>query len=76
MSDSTASPYLVDLIGLAGKTAVVVGGTGTLGGAIADALAGAGAHILITGRNAEHVAASVTRLVVLRKAHGTGVLVL
>ena len=66
MSAPTTPHYLVDLFGLAGKTAVVVGGTGTLGGAIADALAGAGAHILITGRNAEHGAAAVARL----KANG------
>ena len=66
MSDSPAASYLVDLFGLSGKTAVVVGGTGTLGGAIADALAGAGAHILITGRNAEHGAAAVARI----QAHG------
>jgi NAD(P)-dependent dehydrogenase (short-subunit alcohol dehydrogenase family) len=52
----------VDLFGLSGKTAVVIGGTGTLGGAIADALSGAGAHIVITGRNAEQGVAAVTRL--------------
>ena len=62
MSDSPAASYLVDLFGLSGKTAVVVGGTGTLGGAIADALAGAGAHVLITGRNAELGAAAVARI--------------
>lgn len=62
MSVSSPAQYLVDLFGLSGKTAVVIGGTGTLGGAIADALSGAGAHIVITGRNAEQGAAAVTRL--------------
>jgi len=31
MPDQTPANYLVDLFGLKGKTAVVVGGTGTLG---------------------------------------------
>jgi NAD(P)-dependent dehydrogenase (short-subunit alcohol dehydrogenase family) len=66
MPDHTPASYLLDLFGLNGKTAVVVGGTGTLGGALADALAGAGAHVLITGRNAEHGAEAVARL----KANG------
>ena len=63
MSDSPPSSYLLDLFGLSGKTAVVVGGTGTLGGALADTLAAAGAHVLITGRNAEHGAAAVARII-------------
>ncbi|WP_010588527.1 SDR family oxidoreductase [Schlesneria paludicola] len=46
--------YLKDLFGLEGMTAVVIGGTGTLGGAFCDALAGAGAHVLVVGRNDEH----------------------
>ncbi|RLS36232.1 MAG: SDR family oxidoreductase [Planctomycetota bacterium] len=62
MPVSTPADYLVDLFGLGGKTAIVVGGTGTLGGALADALAGAGAHIIITGRNAELGAAAVQRI--------------
>jgi NAD(P)-dependent dehydrogenase (short-subunit alcohol dehydrogenase family) len=37
----------------AGKTAVVTGGTGVLGGEIAIALAGAGANVAILGRNSE-----------------------
>lgn len=46
--------YLRDLFGLEGKTAIVIGGTGTLGGAFCDALAGAGAHVMVVGRNDEH----------------------
>ena len=37
---------------LSGQTAVVVGGTGTLGGAMARALSGAGAKVAVVGRNA------------------------
>jgi NAD(P)-dependent dehydrogenase (short-subunit alcohol dehydrogenase family) len=48
------SEYLRDLFGLDGLTAVVIGGTGTLGGSFCDALAGAGAHVLVVGRNDEH----------------------
>lgn len=49
-----SAEYLTKLFGLDGKTAVVIGGTGVLGGAFCDALAGAGAHVLVVGRNAEH----------------------
>ena len=42
-----------DLFNLELETAVVVGGTGTLGGAMAEALAGAGARVAIVGRSAE-----------------------
>jgi NAD(P)-dependent dehydrogenase (short-subunit alcohol dehydrogenase family) len=57
-----ASDYLTKLFGLTGKTAVVIGGTGTLGGAFCDALAGAGAHVLVVGRNAESGAEAVRRI--------------
>jgi NAD(P)-dependent dehydrogenase (short-subunit alcohol dehydrogenase family) len=42
-----------DLFNLEQETAVVIGGTGTLGGAMAEAIAGAGARVAIVGRNAE-----------------------
>ena len=45
--------YLDALFGLSGQTAIVVGGTGVLGGALADGLAAAGAHVVVAGRNAE-----------------------
>jgi NAD(P)-dependent dehydrogenase (short-subunit alcohol dehydrogenase family) len=41
------------LFDLEGQTAVVVGGTGVLGGAMAAALAGCGAQVAIVGRNEE-----------------------
>ncbi|WP_373650441.1 SDR family NAD(P)-dependent oxidoreductase [Schlesneria sp. DSM 10557] len=46
--------YLQGMFGLNGLTAVVIGGTGTLGGAFCDALASAGAHVVVVGRNDEH----------------------
>jgi NAD(P)-dependent dehydrogenase (short-subunit alcohol dehydrogenase family) len=41
------------LFDLTGETAVVIGGTGVLGGAMAEGLAQAGARIALLGRNAE-----------------------
>ncbi|QGJ69708.1 D-mannonate oxidoreductase [Planctomycetales bacterium 10988] len=43
--------YLNDLFGLTGQTAVVVGGTGVLGGAICECFAKAGAHVVVVGRS-------------------------
>lgn len=51
------------LFDLTGKTAVVTGGGGVLGGAIAEGLAAAGARVAVTSRtlaNAEKVAARIT----------------
>src|SRR2546421_235713 len=42
-----------DLFNLEQETAVVMGGTGALGGAMAEALAGAGARVAIVGRSEE-----------------------
>lgn len=44
---------LTKLFGLSGRVAVVIGGTGELCGAMAEGLAGAGAEVVIVGRNAE-----------------------
>ena len=51
--------FLQGLFSLSGKTAVVVGGTGVLGGAIADGLAQAGAFVVVAGRGADRGAARV-----------------
>jgi NAD(P)-dependent dehydrogenase (short-subunit alcohol dehydrogenase family) len=48
--DSSASNYLESLFGLSGKNAVVIGGTGVLGGAFSEALGNAGAHVAVVGR--------------------------
>lgn len=50
---SSAGDYLQHVFGLQGLTAVVIGGTGVLGGAIAEGLAAAGAHVVVVGRNPE-----------------------
>lgn len=45
--------YLDSLFSLSGKTAVVTGGTGVLGGEMAKTLAKAGAHAVLVGRSAK-----------------------
>lgn len=55
---SNAQP-LSKIFDLTGETAVVIGGTGGLGGAMADALAAFGAKVAIVGRNAERGAQRV-----------------
>jgi NAD(P)-dependent dehydrogenase (short-subunit alcohol dehydrogenase family) len=51
--------YLSELFGLSGQTAVVIGGTGVLGGALALGLAKAGATVVVAGRDPEKGAARV-----------------
>ena len=46
-----ANDYLEDLFGLSGQVAVVVGGTGVLGGALCDGIAQAGANVVVAGNN-------------------------
>src|SRR3989442_6067391 len=43
----------MDLFDLTGEVAVVIGGTGVLGGAIAEGLSQAGAKVAVLGRNTE-----------------------
>lgn len=54
--------FLSNHFGLTGKTAVVIGGTGELCGAIAEGLAGAGANVVLAGRNREKAEARLTRI--------------
>ena len=51
-----------ELFDLKAETAVVLGGTGALGGAIAQALAEAGAKVAVLGRNAERGHARVKQI--------------
>jgi NAD(P)-dependent dehydrogenase (short-subunit alcohol dehydrogenase family) len=57
-----ANAYLEDLFGLSGQVAVVIGGTGTLGGALAEGIAQAGAHVVVAGRSAERGQARVAAI--------------
>jgi NAD(P)-dependent dehydrogenase (short-subunit alcohol dehydrogenase family) len=61
--------YLKRFFGLDGKTAVVIGGTGELCGAMAEGLAGAGAEVALVGRSDEKADA---RLAGIREQGGTG----
>jgi len=51
--------FLRQLFGLHGRTAVVIGGTGVLGGALAEGIAQAGAYTIVAGRSAERGAERV-----------------
>ena len=51
--------YLENLFSLSGKTAVVIGGTGELCGAMAEGLAQAGANVVLVGRSAEKAEARI-----------------
>ena len=48
-----SNAFLDHLFSLEGRTAVVVGGTGVLGGALAEGLAKAGAFVIVAGRGAD-----------------------
>jgi NAD(P)-dependent dehydrogenase (short-subunit alcohol dehydrogenase family) len=52
----------MNLFDLSGEVAVVLGGTGVLGGAMAEALAGAGARVAVAGRSEERGTACVKRI--------------
>lgn len=47
----TPDSYLAELFGLAGRVAIVIGGTGELCGAMAEGLACAGAEVVLVGRD-------------------------
>ena len=55
--------FVDDLFGLQGQVAVVIGGTGVLGGALAEGLARAGATTVVAGRDPERGAARVQNIV-------------
>ncbi len=57
------------LFSLTGKTALVIGGTGELCGAMAEAMASAGAYVILAGRSEEKAAARLQRI---RAAGGDG----
>ena len=51
MPHTHSSDFLTSLFSLHDKVAVVIGGTGELCGAMAEGLAGAGAEVVVVGRN-------------------------
>jgi len=61
--------YLNGLFGLAGRVAVIIGGTGELCGAIAEGLASAGAEVVLVGRSAGK---AQVRLEQIARAGGSG----
>jgi NAD(P)-dependent dehydrogenase (short-subunit alcohol dehydrogenase family) len=52
----------LDIFSLEGRVAVVSGGGGAIGSALAEALAGAGARVAVTGRTRETLDAAVERV--------------
>lgn len=58
----SSASYLEQMFGLSGKVAVVVGGTGELCGAMAEGLAGAGAEVVLAGRNVEKAKARLEKI--------------
>jgi len=54
--------YLDSLFSLSGKTAVVIGGTGELCGAMAEGLSAAGAEVVLVGRNEEKARARLEKI--------------
>jgi len=59
---STSYPTIQELFDLTGKVALVTGGAGWLGTAISEALAEAGARVVIASRTIEHCQALAKRL--------------
>jgi len=57
-----SSDYLSALFSLHGKVAVVIGGTGELCGAMAEGLAGAGAEVVLVGRNEEKASSRLAKI--------------
>lgn len=57
-----SAEYLNSLFSLDGKTAVVIGGTGELCGAMAEGLAAAGAEVVLVGRSEEKANARLAKI--------------
>ena len=52
----------LEMFGLEGRVAVVAGGGGVLGGAIAEGFASAGARVAVASRTPDHINAAVARI--------------
>lgn len=66
MAQASSAEFLNELFGLSGQVAVVIGGTGVLGGALATGLAQAGATVVVAGRDEERGRARVAEIQALR----------
>jgi len=62
MSISTQEPTVQELFDLSGKTSLVTGGTGYLGGFLARALAEMGSRVIISSRNTDFAMAAAKSL--------------
>lgn len=62
---SSPADYLKQLFGLDGQAAVVIGGTGVLGGSLARGLAQAGAAVVVAGRNLDQGVERVNEITAL-----------
>ena len=60
--------FLQNLFGLESDVAIVIGGTGVLGGGLCDGLAAAGAHVVVAGRSRKRGEA---RVAAVREAGGS-----
>jgi NAD(P)-dependent dehydrogenase (short-subunit alcohol dehydrogenase family) len=67
-----SAEFLQRLFGLDGKVAVVIGGTGVLGGELCNGLAQAGARVVVAGRSAER---GGERVAAIQKLGGTATFV-
>jgi len=54
--------YLDNVFSLSGKTAVIIGGTGELCGAMAEGIAAAGAEVVLVGRSQEKATDRIKRI--------------
>jgi len=57
-----SASFVENLFSLSGKTAVVIGGTGELCGAMAEGLASAGANVILVGRSEEKALARIANI--------------
>ena len=64
---TNSSEYLHALFGLDDQVAVVIGGTGVLGGGLCDGIAQAGAKVIVAGRSPER---GEQRVASIRQAGG------
>jgi NAD(P)-dependent dehydrogenase (short-subunit alcohol dehydrogenase family) len=62
MNTAETNGYVSALFSLQGRVAVVIGGTGELCGAMAEGLAGAGAEVVLVGRNEDKAKARLERI--------------